>query len=106
VSIAHRPFALSNLYTAIVRHAGVTYTVEAEADRSDAKLTGLYVAPVPPFDSIPPVLDVAGKALYVAAVRAYTAGDSQKHRLLIGVSGSLGAYALGLRRAMEGGQAA
>jgi hypothetical protein len=28
-------------------------------------------------------------------------GDTRKHRLLIGVSGSIGAYARGLRRAME-----
>jgi hypothetical protein len=50
---------------------------------------------------IPPaVLDVAGRALYVAAVRAYSAGDKGKHRLLNGISGSIGACALGLQRAM------
>jgi hypothetical protein len=98
--LVHRPFTTSNLYLAHVQHGGITYTVEAEASRSDAKLVGLYVEPIPPFDSIADVIHKAGKALYVAAVRAYTAGDTRKHRLLIGASGSVALYASGLQRAM------
>ncbi len=106
VSIVHRPLCPSNMYVVTVQHAGTAYTVEVEANRSDAKLTGLYVEPIPAFDDIPSVLHMAGKALYVAAVRAYSAGDLPKHRLLIGISGSIGVYARGLRHAMQGGHAA
>jgi hypothetical protein len=101
VTLVHRLFTTSNLYTVRVQHAGVTYLVEAEAERSDAKLVGLYVEPIPAFDSIPAVLHKAGRAMYVRAVQAYTSGDLSTHRLLIGVSGSVALYASGLRRAME-----
>jgi hypothetical protein len=94
------------MYIARVRHGGIAYTVEAEAERSDGKLVGLFICPTPDFDSIPTVLDKAGKALYVAAVRAYTAGDIQTHKLLICASGSIATYARGLRRAMDSDQAA
>jgi len=105
ITVVHRPFAPSNAYTVTVKHGGITYTVEAEAERSDGRLTGLYVEPVPPFAEIPAVVNKAGQALYVAAVRAITAGDTSTHRLLIGVSGSVSAYALGLQRAMDSDQA-
>jgi hypothetical protein len=101
VSIVHRPTHTSNAYVATVQHGGIAYTIEAEADRSDGKLVGLYVEPIPPFESIPTVVNKAGTALYVAAVRAYSAGDLPTHRLLIGVSGSVSAYALGLQRALD-----
>jgi hypothetical protein len=89
------------MYIVRVQHGGISYTVEAEAERSDAKLTGLYVEPIPAFESIPTVLHKAGKAMYVRAVRAYTAGDRSTHRLLIGVSGSVAWYASGLQWTME-----
>jgi hypothetical protein len=43
----------------------------------------------------------SGQARYIAAVRSLVAGDPCKHRLLIGMSGCIAAYAQGLRRAME-----
>lgn len=81
VTVVHRPLSTSNLYIAHVRHVGVSYSVEAEAERSGATLTGLYVEPIPPFDAIPAVVHKAGKAMYVRAVRAHTAGDLSTHRL-------------------------
>jgi hypothetical protein len=42
-----------------------------------------------------------GQARDIAAVRALDADDTPKHRLLIGVSDSVGVYARGLQRAME-----
>jgi hypothetical protein len=105
ISMVHRVFSSSNLYIAHVQHGGVAYTVEVEAERSDGRLTSLDVEPVPPFADIPTVVNKAGRSLYVAAVRAITAGDTHSHRLLIGVSGSVSAYALGLQRAIDSDQA-